>query len=451
MHTPGPPLGSSILVLALAPVLFAASYQAGVATVVITPDEPIYLSGYASRDHPSEGVALDLKAKALAIQDKLGQRTLIVSTDLIGLPRSIADLVAARIEKDYGIGRAHILLNSSHTHTGPLLANNLNLMFELSAHDQEVVERYSRQLTDNLVALAGAAIGDLGPANLWFGNGQAHFAVNRREPTPSGIKIGVNPAGPTEADVPVLKVTGIDGRLRAVLFGYACHNTTLTGEFYRISGDYAGFAQRDIERAHPGATAMFLMLCGGDQNPNPRGTLPLAEEHGATLAAEVMRVLAGKMQPVRGAVRAAFQVVDLDFAYHTRETFTSRLQDPNPVIVRHAQAMLRAYDEGHPIRHYPYPVEAIAFGKSLTVLALGGEAVVDYVLRVKKEYGAKGILVAAYSNDVMSYIPSLRVLKEGGYEANESMLYYGRPGPYADDVEDRIFATIHKVMARVGR
>lgn len=451
MHNPGPPLGGSILALALAPVIFAADYQAGVATLVITPDEAIYLSGYASRDHPSEGVALDLKAKALVIQDKLGQRTLIVSTDLIGLPRSIADLAAARIEKDYGIGRAHILLNSSHTHTGPLLANNLNLMFQLSAHDQEVVERYSRKLTDNLVALAGEAIQDLRPANLWFGNGQAHFAVNRREPTPTGIKIGVNPAGPTDPDVPVLKVTGIDGRLRAVLFGYACHNTTLTGEFYKISGDYAGFAQRDIEQAHPGAAAMFLMLCGGDQNPNPRGTLPLAEEHGATLAAEVMRVLAGKMQPVHGAVRAAFQVVDLDFAYQTRESFASRLQDPNPVRVRHAQAMLRAYDEGHPIRHYPYPVEAIAFGKSLTVLALGGEVVVDYVLRVKKEYGAKGILVAAYSNDVMSYIPSLRVLKEGGYEANESMLYYGGPGPYADDVEDRIFSTIRKVMARVGR
>lgn len=437
--------------LAFAPLLSAAQYQAGVAAIVITPREPIYLSGYASRAHPSEGVVFDLKAKALVIQDQRGQRTLIVSTDLIGLPRSIADPVAARIGKDYDIARARILLNSSHTHTGPLLANNLSLMFELGAHDREVVDRYSRQLADQLVALAGAAIQDLAPAKLWFGNGQAHFAMNRRAPTPAGVKIGVNPAGPTDPDVPVLTVTGMDGRLRAVLFGYACHNTTLTGEFYKISGDYAGFAQRAIESAHPGAAAMFLMLCGGDQNPEPRGTLPLAEQHGATLAAEVMRVMSGKMRPVRGNVRAAFQVVDLDFAYHTRETFASRLQDPNPVRVRHAQAMLRTYDEGHPMRHYPYPVQAIAFGKSLTVLALGGEVVVDYVLRIKKEYGAKDILVAGYSNDTMSYIPSLRVLKEGGYEANESMIYYGLPGPYAEDVEERIFHTIDKVMARVGR
>ncbi len=212
--------------------------------------------------------------------------------------------------------------------------------------------------------------------------------------------------------------------------GYACHNTTLTGEFYKISGDYAGFAQRDIEKARPNTTAMFLMLCGGDQNPNPRSTLELAQQHGATLAAEVMGVLAGKMQPVRGPVRAAFQIVDLDFATHTRETFESRLQDSDAVRVRHAKAMLRTYEEGQPIRHYPYPVQAISFGKDLTVVALGGEVVVDYALRVKKEYGTKGIIVAAYSNDVMSYIPTRRVLKEGGYEADQSLSFTSAsPGP----------------------
>ncbi|MFN7997582.1 MAG: neutral/alkaline non-lysosomal ceramidase N-terminal domain-containing protein [Bryobacteraceae bacterium] len=436
---------------ALAPLLAGADYQAGVASLIITPKEPIYLSGYASRKHASEGVLLDLKAKALVVQDKHGQKTAIVTTDLIGLPRSISEPVAARVQKSYGIDRAHLLLNSSHTHTGPLLANNLSLLFELDEHDQDVVNRYSQQLTDDLVNLVGAALQDMAPANLWFGHGAAHFGVNRREPAAKGIVIGVNSAGPTDPDVPVLKVTGADGKLRAVLFGYACHNTTLTGEHYKLSGDYAGFAQRDFEKSHPGATAMFMMLCGADQNPNPRSTVELAEQHGATLAAEIARVVDTSMQPVHGNVRAAFQVTDLDFAHHSRDTYESRLQDKNVFRVRHAKAMLRSYDEGHPVRHYPYPVQAISFGKSVTVLALGGEVVVDYVLRAKKEYGAKNLMVAGYSNDVMSYIPSLRVLKEGGYEADESMIYYGQPGPYAEDVEDRVFGAIHKVMARAGR
>ncbi|HVX67204.1 MAG TPA: hypothetical protein VHA11_11410, partial [Bryobacteraceae bacterium] len=241
------------------------------------------------------------------------------------------------------------------------------------------------------------------------------------------------------------------GRVLAVLFGYACHNTTMTGQIYQISGDYAGFAQQEIEKQNPSATALFLELCGADQNPNPRGTEELARQHGRALAVEVGRVINGRLERVHGPIRTAFQVVDLAFAHHTRETFEARLQDKDPVRVRHAQAMLRTYEDGRPIRQYPYPVQAIAFGKDVVLLALGGEVVIDYDLRVKKEYGDKGVIVAGYSNDVMSYIPSARVLKEGGYEGGGSMIYFGLPGPYADDVEDRVFSGIHEALRRVGR
>jgi hypothetical protein len=113
--------------------------------------------------------------------------------------------------------------------------------------------------------------------------------------------------------------------------------------------------------------------------------------------------------------------------------------------------MLAAFDQGRPVRHYPYPVQAIAFGKDVTVVTLGGEVVVDYALRTKKEFGSEGMIVAGYSSDVMAYIPTVRVLKEGGYEPVDSMIYYGMPGPWADDVEDRIFAAIRKVVKRVER
>jgi hypothetical protein len=437
--------------LLLAATLNAADYRAGLARLIITPEKPIYMSGYATRTHPSEGKIHDLWAKALAIEDRKSGRVVIVSTDLVGLPKSITDLVAARVLKEYNLDRARLVINSSHTHTGPLIRGNLANMFALSAEEQQRVDEYSRQLTDKLVTVVGAAIGDLAPANLSFGNGVAGFAMNRREPSATGIKNGLNPNGPTDHDVPVLKVTTPDGKLRAVLFGYACHNTTLTGEFYQFSGDYAGFAQIALEKANPGATALFLMLCGADQNPQPRSKLEYAQKYGADLAAEVIRVLAGQLQPVSGAIRAAFQTVDLQFAVHTRQTFESRLSEANVFRVRHAKAMLATYDQGYPIRRYPYPVQAIGFGKDLTLVALGGEVVVDYVLRIKKEYGSKGIIVAGYSNDVMSYIPSLRVLKEGGYEASDAMLYYGLPGPYNDDVEDQIFRTIARVMKRVKR
>lgn len=440
-----------LVLFLLAFSLAAADYKAGIGRIIITPDKPIYMSGYANRDHPSEGAIHDLWAKALVIEDHKGNRVVIVTTDLIGLPRSISDIVAARVEKEYGIDRAQLVLNSSHTHTGPLIRHNLETMFELSPDDSQVVTDYAATLTEKLVMVVGAALKDLAPANVWFGNGRATFAINRRESTPKGVIIGENSAAPTDPDVPVLKVTAPDGKLRAVLFGYACHNTTLTGQFYRISGDYAGFAQIAIEEANPGAAALFMMLCGADQNPHPRSTLELARQHGTELAAEVSRVLGEKLTRVHGAMRAAFQITELGFAPQSRERFEARLQETNVWRVRHAKAMLRLYDDGNPIRRYSYPVQAIQFGKDLTLVALGGEVVVDYVLRIKREFGSKGIIVAGYSNDVMSYIPSLRVLKEGGYEADQSMIYYGLPGPYDEQVEDHIMTTVQQVMKRVGR
>jgi neutral ceramidase len=441
----------TILAATLTALAAAAEYKAGTSRIIITPDKPQYLSGYANRTHASEGKIHDLWAKALAIEDRKGGRVVIVSTDLVGLPRGITDLVAARALKEYNLERSRLVINSSHTHTGPLIRGNLSLMFELDPEQKQRVDDYSRDLTEKLVTVIGAALKEMAPADLTFGNGTAGFAINRRQNSANSLRIGVNPKGPTDHDVPVLKVAAPDGKLRAVLFGYACHNTTLTGEFYQFSGDYAGFAQIDIEQANPGATALFMMLCGADQNPNPRSSLDLARQHGAELATEVGRVLSGALQPVRGTIVPAFRSVDLEFAFHTRETFESRLKETNVFHVRHARAMLATYDQGRPIRRYSYPVQAISFGKDLTLVALGGEVVVDYVLRIKKEYGSKGIIVAGYSNDVMSYIPSLRVLKEGGYEASESMVYYGMPGPYNEEVEERVMGGVAQVLKRVKR
>jgi len=440
----------AVVLVLLAGALGAADFRAGVARIDITPDGPIWMSGYASRTKPSTGVLQKLSAKALAVEDAKKRRVVIVTTDVIGLPRAMTDVVAARVQKAHGLDRAGVLFNSSHTHTGPVVRPNLISMYNLSEEQDRVLREYALQLTEKLVAVIGAALGDLKPARLSYGTGQAGFAINRRQFTPKGVQIGTNPQGPVDHEVPVLKVESADGTLRAVLFAYACHNTTLTGEFYQLSGDYAGFAQAAVEKAHPGVTAMFMILCGADQNPNPRSTLEFAMQHGRTLAAEVNRVLGGKLAPVRPPVRAAFRVVDLNFAPHSREQFEKEASDANRYKAARAKAMLAAYDERHPVRSTPYPVQAIRFGKGLTFVALGGEVVVDYQLRVKREFGGQ-MVVAGYSNDVMCYIPSARVIQEGGYEAIDSMIYYGQPGPFEPGVEETIFGGIRSVLKKVGR
>lgn len=431
--------------------LTGAQFRAGVARVDITPNESIWLSGYAARTKPSEGVATKLWAKALALDDGKS-KVVIVTTDVIGLPRVMTDFVSARAQKQYGLDRSRILFNSSHTHTGPVIRPNLILMYDLDAEQQRRVNRYGEKLTEDLFTVIGAALGDLKPARLAFGQGKTTFAVNRRQPSKEGVRIGVNPEGPVDHSVPVLQVASRDGKLIAVLFGYACHCTTLTAEHYQISGDYAAWAQQHIEKAQPGATALFMQLCGGDQNPNPRSKFELAEQHGTALGSEVLRVLGTKLEPVKPPIRAAFRLTQLEFAPHTREQFEKDLSDKNVYVVRRAKDMLKHYDAGTPIRRTPYPVQAIRLGQQVTLLALGGEVVVDYALRAKREYGGKEhLIVAGYSNDVMCYIPSLRVLKEGGYEAVSSMIYYGQPGPFNEQVEELVFDAVRDVMARVGR
>jgi neutral ceramidase len=440
----------AVLALSIVPLFAAApaGMRAGVARVDITPDGPIWMTGYASRTHPSTGVLQHLWAKALAIEDGKSGRVVIVTTDLIGLPGSITDAVAAQLQKEHGLERSRLLFNSSHTHTGPLVAGNLQTMFDLSAEDRARVAEYGRRLTANLVQVAAAALGDLAPATLDYGTGQVNFAINRRQFAANGVKIGVNPQGPVDHSLPVIRVRSANGELRAVLFAYACHNTTLTGEFYQISGDYAGFAQAEFEKAHPGATALFMILCAADQNPEPRSTIALAEQHGSEIAREADRVIQGQMATLHGPLRAALEVTDLAFAPYTREQFEKETGSTNPAAVRRAQAMLKTYDERQPVRRLPYPVQALRFGRDLTILALGGEVVVGYDLRAKQEFPNDHLIVAGYSNDVMCYIPTRKVLDEGGYEAVDSMIYYGQPGPFAGDVEERIFASIHRVMKR---
>jgi hypothetical protein len=430
--------------------LLAADLRAGVARVKITPPQPFWMSGYAARTHPSEGVYQDLWAKALALRDGEGRQAVLVTTDLIGLPRAISDEVAEQARTRFGVERSSLVLNSSHTHCGPAVRKNLAVLYDFDEEDRRRVDAYGAELVERLVEAVGRALDDLAPASLSVGHGSVGFAVNRREFTSEGVKIGVNPSGPVDHDVPVLRVTGRDGSLRAVLFGYACHNTTLGGDFYLIGGDYAGFAEAEIEKAHSGATALFLMLCGGDQNPSPRGTLDLARQHGQALAAEVGRVLGTTLVPARPPIRTALEEVPLEFAPHTRAAFEQEAASPDRFRQRRARLLLAAYDEGRPVRRTSYPVQAIRLGADLTLLALAGEVVVDYALRAKKELAGENLIVAGYCHDVMGYIPSRRVQQEGGYEAVDSTIYYGLPGPFAESVEETVFAALRRVAERAG-
>ena len=435
-----------IIIMILAILLLSsridAQIKAGVARVDITPALPMWMTGYAGRDKPATGVIHPLWAKALALEEDSDHRIIIVTTDLLGLSHEVSENVFNQVRNKYGLSRSQLLLNSSHTHSGPMIWPCVDVLYDFPADDQRLVSAYSAQLTANLVKVIDSAIADLSPALLFSGHGQVDFAINRRN--------AIHPNGPVDHDVPVLKVAGSEGKLRAVLFGYACHNTTLVQDNYLINGDYAGFAQLEIEKNNPGATALFLMGCAGDQNPAPRGTVELAREHGQALGLEVQRVLGGELHAVHAPIRTDYDRIFLAYRPFDLAAYEKDITGTDNFLQRRARLMLEAYNKGWSVDKLAYPIQAVRFNKDFTILALSDEVVVDYSLAMKKEYAGENLYVAGYCSEVHCYIPSKRVLLEGGYEAEENMIYYGMPGPFADDVEDRITAAIHSVMKNLG-
>jgi len=384
----------------------------------------------------------DIWAKALALEDGEKSRVVIVTLDLLGLSHEIVESVAWQADSLYGLKRGQLLLNSSHTHAAPMIWPCLDVIYDLSPEDQRKVSLYGQELTVKLVKLIGMALNNLTSAKLYTGRGTADFAINRREK--------LFGPGPIDHDVPVLKVVGADGRMEAVLFGYACHNTTLVENNLLISGDYAGFAQLALEQSYPGVQAMFLMGCAGDQNPSPRGTAELARTHGQALADAVQKALSGQLRAVRAPIHTAYTRTELPFRPFDKSIYQKEIVSDNKFLQRRAKLMLDAYNRGWQPGVLGYPVQAVRFGSDLTIFAVSDEVVVDYSLRAKREFAGENLFVAGYSSEVMCYIPSDRILKQGGYEGEESMIYYGFPGAFADGVEDRVFDAIRSVMKKVG-
>jgi hypothetical protein len=429
----------------------AAGWKAGVAVKVITPTGPLWMAGYASRNKPAEGKLTDLYVKALALEDPDGGRLLLITSDLVGVTRELSEAVTAEVAKRTGLKRERVMLTASHTHCGPVIRQSLTDMYDMPAEQAKKVSEYTDKLKGWFTETALRALEGLKPAKLAHGQGTAKFAVNRRKPTPKGFVNDANPGGPVDHDVPVLRVEGADGKPRAVVFGYACHNTTL--QFYQWCGDYAGFAQRFVEEKHPGAVALFWSGCGADANPLPRSTVPLCEKYGRALADAVEAVLAGRLTAVEGASAARYATLSLAFAeVPGKDKIEADLKSKQFAVRRRAERFAKVLKDGGKIddQYRHYPVQVWRLGDRLLWVALGGEVVVDYSHRLKKELGRdRPVWVTAYANDVMAYVPSERVLKEGGYEGDTSMVAYGLPSRWAPGLEAKIVGKVQELVKEV--
>jgi putative membrane-bound dehydrogenase-like protein len=418
----------------------AEAYRVGVAQVDITPEHPVRLNGFGFRRTESEGVTQRIHAKALAIEDADGQLAVLIAVDILGIPDSVTREVARRLEKKAGLRPERLAITATHTHTAPMLSGANPTLFGVPIPKEHLanIDRYTAVFLDRLEKVALDALADRRPARLTWGVGQIGFAINRR-----------TRGGPVDRDLPLLLVRDLEGKVRAVYVSYACHCVTLSHN--KISGDWAGYAQEAIQDAFPGAVALVSIGCGADANPSSGVSgdkVEVAQRQGAEIAAEVKRLSKTYLAPVAGKLTAAVQTIELPLAdLPTREQWQERAKR-NDAVGHHARVQLEKLDrkEALPTK-IAYPVQTWAFGDALAMVFLPGEVVVDYSLRLKRELDCRRLWVNAYANDAPCYIPSERVLKEGGYEGGGAMIYYDVPAPFRPGLEQPIIDAVKRQLA----
>lgn len=330
-----------------------------------------------------------------------GHRAVIVTTDIIGFYDEYTDAIAKRAESLFGLPRESVLLNASHTHCGPEVREGKGDFMGIPPEYQAKVGPYARWLQERIIETIGDALRDLKPARLAFSSAQpTPFAVCRRFPTEKGIVYRSAPSsyytgGPSDDTVPVLIVAGPDGRIRAILFAYACHPVTMNFDYY--CGDYPGYAQHYLQEAFPGAIAMFVQGCGGQLVPNARFQIEYAQGHGRSLAEAVKKALEGEPMPLAGPLRCGYEEAELRFQPLPGREILQEIartgsrpghEKAASLISREKAAyLLQRIDTQMPIpMQVQCPVQAISFGEGLLLIGIAGETLVEYAVALKADF-----------------------------------------------------------------
>jgi hypothetical protein len=192
---------------------------------------------------------------------------------------------------------------------------------------------------------------------------------------------------------------------------------------------------------------MVMLGCAGDANPSPRGTPQMAEDHGREIAGEVDRLLRQTLLPLNEPLAIAYKQIPVFYDPPPSKEQWEELAKRPDAVGGNARIQLAILNSGKPLPgQFPYPIETWTFGNQLAMVYLADEVVVDYDLRLKSDFDPKRLWVAAYANDVHCYIPSRRILKEGGYEAQDSLTYYARPARLSLGTEDNILRAVRELL-----
>jgi neutral ceramidase len=432
--------------------------MAGAARTAITPPVGVDLCGFGARGGPSNGVRDDLRACALYLAHG-GQEAMILTADLIGLHRDEVAQVRAGVEAACGVAPTHTMVCCSHTHSGPAT----HCIRFLGKQD----DAYLAGLKRHLIGLAQEAKSLARPAVVRGGSAPVQVGVNRRaRRADGGMSIGVNAEGPVAPFVSVLAVDDVHGQPLARLFSHAAHPVTLRNENLRMSGDWPGEAQRQVEEVcDAGCVALYAQGCSGNINSDEHGEAALLRQGrmvaeaavAASEAAQTMEapVLAGASVRARLPLMAPPSKEKLEQIIAQAEAEVARQQAAGGYgtvmmyggFAQWGRELLEMGDRWP--RELPFEVQALRVG-DLALVGLPGEVFVEYQLNIAARSPFPQTLVAAYTNGNEGYIPTAAAYLEGGYEVETAIRFYGTTMPQPQS-EELILSAAAQALEQLGR
>lgn len=411
----------------------------GTATADITPGWPLPLAGFAARTDPAQGVSHPLQVKVSVLEShadsEAATRAVVVVADLLWWGQQDVEMLRAEIAAIAGTTSGEVLLSATHTHSGPQTA------VRASQEIGTVDPRFTTLLRDQVLLATRQATSRIEPVTLLRYDGTCDIGFNRRHDR--------NPHGPTDPALIVLRFERPDQSTAALWVHYTCH-PVITQEPL-VSSEYCGVAMTLLEDHH-GAPASFLQGCCGDINPvspgettSLRGTNPEVVNTGQRLANTVNHLLATGTATslAAGTIRSRSLTIDLPFATSpSPETLRQKVDTPG-LQGELAQALLAHPEWNSPT--IPLTFQRLDLADGCSLLAMNGEIVADYGLRIRT-LSQGDVLPLGYANGMTGYVPTERILAEGGYEAGEAAPYFLLPAPFAPAVEPLMNDAIATVL-----
>jgi len=435
--------------------------SAGFARVKITPPLGTPMTGFGGRDYDPagcRGVHDDLYVRALYLSQG-GEQALVMGFDLLFFSRDEADRFKGAIGRVLDIAPPDILLNTSHTHTGPKVGT-----WFYTPSDPF----YLDFLEDAIVEAAVRARENTREVTVWAGKTTSSIPMSRRKKLPNGvIDFAPNPDGPVCDTLPVCLLRDASGDPVCLLFSISCHPSTVKGveRSYWISADFPGPAMAKLDEHLGAAASLFLQGAGGDAKPSVigkgeehwrAGTWDDVEAAGRTVAEEVIALLDRGLTRVEPGLRS--ETIDMEWPFAealTREDYEDIIANPQA----HAESMPEVMQAwaGEQIarldRGFEQPdavsitAHGLRIGDGVRLVGIEGELVAELGLLILDRYAGGVTFPMGYTDGAQLYLPTSAMLDEGGYEV-ESWWEYRQPAPLAKGHEAILTDTVRRLQER---